>query len=287
MRRTSLLLSFFGLLAIASLPTTSAHAQATRTWVSGVGDDANPCSRTAPCKTFAGAISKTATGGEINCPRSGRLRRRDDHQVDHHRLRREPWRHPGVSTNGVIVNAGVERQGRAAQPGFRINGADTGHQWHSLPRRQELGSLTSSDHRDFNGRHQRGTRLRKAASRAGPPTSRTAPTGIKLRPRRSTSPASTGHSFNNPTGNGVEARANRLPISTIRVFSTIFGNARVASTATGSVNATNTVPRTTTSPASRRSPAPDRRRSATAFGNNTAFNPTGGTIVTSATRYHR
>ena len=43
-----------------------AHAQATRTWVSGVGDDANPCSRTAPCKTFAGAISKTAAAGEIN-----------------------------------------------------------------------------------------------------------------------------------------------------------------------------------------------------------------------------
>ncbi len=43
-----------------------AQAQATRTWVSGVGDDANPCSRTAPCKTFAGAISKTATNGEIS-----------------------------------------------------------------------------------------------------------------------------------------------------------------------------------------------------------------------------
>jgi hypothetical protein len=43
-----------------------AHAQATRTWVSGVGDDANPCSRTAPCASFAGAISKTATGGEID-----------------------------------------------------------------------------------------------------------------------------------------------------------------------------------------------------------------------------
>jgi hypothetical protein len=42
------------------------HAQATRTWVSGVGDDVNPCSRTAPCKTFAGAISKTAEGGEID-----------------------------------------------------------------------------------------------------------------------------------------------------------------------------------------------------------------------------
>ena len=46
---------------------TIAEAQATRTWVSGVGDDVNPCSRTAPCKTFAGAISKTATNGEINC----------------------------------------------------------------------------------------------------------------------------------------------------------------------------------------------------------------------------
>src|SRR5437667_6148913 len=45
----------------------TAHAQATRTWVSGVGDDANPCSRTAPCKTFAGAISKTIASGIINC----------------------------------------------------------------------------------------------------------------------------------------------------------------------------------------------------------------------------
>jgi hypothetical protein len=44
-----------------------ASAQATRTWVSGVGDDVNPCSRTAPCKTFAGAISKTSTNGEIDC----------------------------------------------------------------------------------------------------------------------------------------------------------------------------------------------------------------------------
>jgi hypothetical protein len=48
------------------LGNSSAFAQATRTWVSVVGDDANPCSRTAPCKTFAGAISKTAAGGEID-----------------------------------------------------------------------------------------------------------------------------------------------------------------------------------------------------------------------------
>lgn len=47
--------------------SATASAQATRTWISGVGDDVNPCSRTAPCKTFAGAISKTAATGEINC----------------------------------------------------------------------------------------------------------------------------------------------------------------------------------------------------------------------------
>jgi hypothetical protein len=59
-------LSFVAVLVLMLTFSSLAHAQATRTWVSGVGDDANPCSRTAPCKTFAGAISKTATGGEIN-----------------------------------------------------------------------------------------------------------------------------------------------------------------------------------------------------------------------------
>lgn len=61
----------FSLLALAVIAFTltvssAVQAQATRTWVSGVGDDANPCSRTAPCKTFAGAISKTAANGEID-----------------------------------------------------------------------------------------------------------------------------------------------------------------------------------------------------------------------------
>src|SRR5229473_6183877 len=54
------------LLVAFAVGTTAAYGQASRTWVSGVGDDANPCSRTAPCKTFAGAISKTAAGGEID-----------------------------------------------------------------------------------------------------------------------------------------------------------------------------------------------------------------------------
>jgi hypothetical protein len=58
----TLICGIFAMMLVAG----PANAQATRTWVSGVGDDANPCSRTAPCKTFAGAISKTAPAGEIN-----------------------------------------------------------------------------------------------------------------------------------------------------------------------------------------------------------------------------
>src|SRR5262249_4441529 len=66
MKRIALLLALFvvGSLAWSATP---AQAQALRTWVSGVGNDADPCSRTAPCKTFAGAISKTFINGEINC----------------------------------------------------------------------------------------------------------------------------------------------------------------------------------------------------------------------------
>jgi hypothetical protein len=59
-------LTAFALIAFSLALSSAAQAQATRTWVSGVGDDVNPCSRTAPCKTYAGAISKTAVNGEIS-----------------------------------------------------------------------------------------------------------------------------------------------------------------------------------------------------------------------------
>jgi hypothetical protein len=64
--KSTLFSILLGTLFVVGLATAPAHAQATRTWVSGVGNDANPCSRTAPCKTFAGAISKTAAAGEID-----------------------------------------------------------------------------------------------------------------------------------------------------------------------------------------------------------------------------
>lgn len=98
---------FFGIMLAVCVHGQTASAQATRTWVSGVGDDANPCSRTAPCKTFAGAISKTAAGGEINCIDAGgygavtivKAMTIDCANVE-----------AGVvvaGTNGVIVNAGA------------------------------------------------------------------------------------------------------------------------------------------------------------------------------------
>jgi len=59
-------LNIFAVAAFLLMVTSMANAQATRTWVSGVGDDVNPCSRTAPCKTWAGAISKTFINGEID-----------------------------------------------------------------------------------------------------------------------------------------------------------------------------------------------------------------------------
>jgi hypothetical protein len=66
MKKLTITIRLLAVCLLVLAATALAQAQATRTWVSGVGDDANPCSRTAPCKTFAGAISKTASCGEIS-----------------------------------------------------------------------------------------------------------------------------------------------------------------------------------------------------------------------------
>ncbi|MEP7149723.1 MAG: NosD domain-containing protein [Acidobacteriota bacterium] len=100
-----------------------AQAQATRTWVSGVGDDVNPCSRTAPCKTFAGAISKTATNGEISCLDPGgfgAVTITKSITIDCEDTQGSIL---GSGTNGVIVNgAGIDVRLR----GISIHGAGTG-----------------------------------------------------------------------------------------------------------------------------------------------------------------
>jgi Right handed beta helix region len=122
MKQLSAAFTFFTLAVLLAVP--AAHAQATRTWVSGVGDDANPCSRTAPCKTFAGAISKTAAGGEISVLDPGgfgvvtitkAITINGDGTL------------AGIlsaGTTGIIVNAGVND--RVTIRSVSINGAGTG-----------------------------------------------------------------------------------------------------------------------------------------------------------------
>ncbi|MEA2450025.1 MAG: hypothetical protein QOG63_1957 [Thermoleophilaceae bacterium] len=105
---------------IALAIPASASAQATRTWVSGVGDDVNPCSRTAPCKTFAGAISKTAAGGEINCLDPGGFGGVTITKALAIKCR---YTEGGVlvsGTNGIVVNAGANDKVTIA--GLDING---------------------------------------------------------------------------------------------------------------------------------------------------------------------
>ena len=111
-------------LGISSL----ANAQATRTWVSGVGDDANPCSRTAPCKTFAGAISKTATDGEIDCIDPGgfgAVTITKSITIDGNGTFASIL---AAGTNGVIINitSGTDARKAVRLRNLSINGAATG-----------------------------------------------------------------------------------------------------------------------------------------------------------------
>lgn len=110
------------LLSLAVAP--AAFGQATRTWVSGVGDDANPCSRTAPCKTFAGAISKTAAGGEISVLDPGGF---GAVTITKSITISGDGTLAGIlsaGTNGVIINAGVND--RVVLRNLSIHGAGTG-----------------------------------------------------------------------------------------------------------------------------------------------------------------
>lgn len=104
--------------------TPLAQAQATRTWVSGVGDDLNPCSRTAPCKTFAGAISKTAAGGEINVLDPGAFGALTITKAINIIVEGQTAGVLGAATNGIIVNA-LDTD-RIVLDGLDIEGIGTG-----------------------------------------------------------------------------------------------------------------------------------------------------------------
>ena len=118
-------LVLFGVTAALVMAAASlARAQATRTWVSGVGDDANPCSRTAPCKTFAGAISKTAAKGEINCLDPGGF---GGVTITKSITIKCHYTEGGVlvsGTNAIVINAATTD--RVTLKGLDINGIGTG-----------------------------------------------------------------------------------------------------------------------------------------------------------------
>ena len=57
------ILPILGFVIVSAVP---AQAQLNRTWVSHSGDDDDTCTVTSPCRTFAGALTKTNPGGEIN-----------------------------------------------------------------------------------------------------------------------------------------------------------------------------------------------------------------------------
>jgi hypothetical protein len=128
---------------IILLAAGSAFAQASRTWVSGVGDDANPCSRTAPCKTFAGAISKTATDGEISVLDPGGFgavtitkgMRIDGSSFVSSAL--------VANTNDIIVNT----TGRVSLSHLKLNGLTTGLSGVSI---LSTGSVTINECEIFN-----------------------------------------------------------------------------------------------------------------------------------------
>jgi hypothetical protein len=108
---------------------SAAQAQATRTWVSGVGNDVNPCSRTAPCKTWAGAISKTADKGEINAIDAGgygAVTATKSITIDGLGTMASTL-HGGISpTNGVVVSDGGTNTIVVTLRNLSINGAGNG-----------------------------------------------------------------------------------------------------------------------------------------------------------------
>jgi hypothetical protein len=54
--------------SVSAAFTSSGDPLASQSWVSATsGSDSNPCTRAAPCLTFAGAIAQTPAGGEISC----------------------------------------------------------------------------------------------------------------------------------------------------------------------------------------------------------------------------
>lgn len=127
---TRLLAMLSGAIFALLIAVAPANAQAPGTWVSGVGDDVNPCSRTAPCKTFAGAISKTAVNGEIRCLDPGgfgAVTITKSITIDCHEMYASIL---NSSVNGIVVNfdlfQATDTRRTVRLRNLNINGVNTG-----------------------------------------------------------------------------------------------------------------------------------------------------------------
>ncbi|HEX2223964.1 MAG TPA: right-handed parallel beta-helix repeat-containing protein [Thermoanaerobaculia bacterium] len=103
---------------------SAADAQLTRTWVSNVGDDVNPCSRTAPCRTFAAALARTAAGGTINVLDPGSY---GSVTINKAITIQGDGTFAGIlasATNGIVVNAGAADV--VILRGLHLEGGSTG-----------------------------------------------------------------------------------------------------------------------------------------------------------------
>src|ERR1700754_3760571 len=125
MKITGIVFALIG--ACMLLAPVTAQAQATRTCISGGGDDVHPCSLTAPCKTFPGAISKTAAGGEIDTLDPGGFGAVTVTKAI--TLANEGIGEAGIlvaGTNGITVNCATDPNCVVVVRGLQIDGGPVG-----------------------------------------------------------------------------------------------------------------------------------------------------------------
>ena len=271
------------------LASQSAHAQATRTWVSGVGDDVNPCSRTAPCKTFAGAISKTAAGGEIDCLDPGgygTLTITKSITIDCIGTLGSTLNSGGI--NGFNINdsaSGTPNTAKVTLRNLSINGAGTTPGLNGI--RFISGLSLNVENVTIENQSNAGIDVAKTAG--GTLTVRNVtfqklPAGIKLATTVGNVVAFVSESkFNGLTSNGVEVGQLSFAAVSNSVFSANNGTAILASTATSTVYAKNNViANSATGISANVSGAKINAGGNAIFGNFKAFNVAAGAIFLSA-----
>lgn len=220
----------FVFLALAVLVVTPAiYAQANRTWVSSVGDDANSCSRTEPCETFAGAISKTAAGGEISAIDSG-----DFGAVTITKSITINGPGPFASSiNGVILNAGPND--RVVLRNLSINGVGIG----TNGIRFLSGKSLIVDHANISGFTSRGIDMSVTTNAklfVWNTSITNGATGIFITTTSGQAQAMIDNSHLTSLTNGIEASTNGRAAISNSIISGNSSNGILASTATSRIN---------------------------------------------------